>query len=472
MKKIIICILLFLSLQNNIVNATEGKYVPDKLDYEVHMGKHRVFYKKYIEVSGKSIIAYCVAPNSVANPDSVYSNKQAHEYDVLIESTKRELALIAYFGYGYENRNSDLWYAVTQSMIWNVLEGEKPKIYDKAGKLINYDTYEAQIIKDISDYKKKMEYTLNSKRGYKHEKINLQINTKNQILLDEEKIGNPHKIDLNQLKKGENKLKIEEIQTPNRNIKLETGQFWTKEGSQDFMSITEIQNKNVEIDLEVLEYGNLEILKKGEDGSFLKGVEFSFYLDNNMNGVIDENDTLIDTQKTDDAGKIFVGDIVQGKYLVIENETIDGYVKSDKTHVVEIKNGQTGYIEIENMFKKYEVSISKIDYDTSEIIPGATLALYQEDTEIAVFKSANDPYEINLKPGAYQICEIEAPVDYQLASECISFEVDGEDLKIDFKNKKQLIETGVKNNYMYGISFLFILFLIKYGNKMVHKKKN
>ena len=80
----------------------------------------------------------------------------------------RELELIAYFGYGYGNHTSSLWYAATADLIWRTINpdiGITYRIGGRDGSIVNFDSYQQEIKKLINNFKKEPSFAGQTIKG-------------------------------------------------------------------------------------------------------------------------------------------------------------------------------------------------------------------------------------------------------------------------------------------------------------------
>lgn len=120
-----------------------------------------------------------------------------------------------------------------------------------------------------------------------------------------------------------------------------------------------------------------------------------------------------------------VSDLSDGTYKIVETDTPDGYIKSDKEYEVTISsNNLNPSVTIVN--EPIIVNLGKIDARTGEYIAGATMRLSRLDGEMEAitFVSTASPYKVErLVPGIYSLEEIEAPVGYVGTGSIVTFRV-------------------------------------------------
>lgn len=153
--------------------------------------------------------------------------------------------------------------------------------------------------------------------------------------------------------------------------------------------------------------GGLLVVKVDQDnGSRLKGAEMEI---RKMNGEI------VGTYTTDENGIINLPEADSGWYIVTELKAPNGYKLDATPHQVEVKDGQTGRLEVKNE-KISGISIHKTDSTTGEGIYGVTFVIYDSGMN-PVEQVVTDQYgyaytEVELSAGKYFIRELEAAEGY------------------------------------------------------------
>jgi len=176
--------------------------------------------------------------------------------------------------------------------------------------------------------------------------------------------------------------------------------------------------------------GGLLVVKVDQDdGSRLKGAKMEI---RKMNGEI------IGTYTTDANGVINLPEADSGWYIVTELKAPKGYKLDSTPHQVEVKDGQTGRIEVENE-KISGISIHKTDSVSGEGIYGVTFVIYDSGMN-PVEQIVTDQYgyaytETELSAGKYFIRELEAAEGYLADTQYKTiFVVAGKVATVEWKN--------------------------------------
>ena len=160
--------------------------------------------------------------------------------------------------------------------------------------------------------------------------------------------------------------------------------------------------------------------KTGAEQAPLEGVTFGLF-DAEVTEFTEE--TAIEVTTTNESGE-FSFEAPYGSFQVMELATLPGYLTMDKPVAVEVNAAEVELDPIAN--NQTIVHISKVDAETGEELPGATLELYGPDgTLIETWETGDIPHVITGLPvgKGYVLKETAAPEGYQLAED-ITFAVE------------------------------------------------
>ena len=177
-------------------------------------------------------------------------------------------------------------------------------------------------------------------------------------------------------------------------------------------------------------------------------IEFASDYDEDDEGYL----VLVDEFTTNNNENIHtITNLPNGKYWIVEEEAPVGYYLNSKPIVVELEGNTAQVVNkaIENTPVKVEVS--KIDEDTTLLLPGATLQLIHDGQVIEEWVSTN---AVKIFKGlvigdTYTIREKEAPKDYQKASD-MSFEV--KDLSNAESKVQEVVFKNARTPFVYTIN--------------------
>lgn len=160
--------------------------------------------------------------------------------------------------------------------------------------------------------------------------------------------------------------------------------------------------------------------KTGAEQAPLEGVTFGLF---SADATEFTEETAIATTETDSYGE-FSFEAPYGSFQVMELATLPGYLTMDKPVAVEVNAAEVQLDPIAN--NQTVVHISKVDAETGEELPGATLELYGPDgTLIETWETSDIPHVVTGLPvgEGYVLKETTAPEGYQLAED-ITFAVE------------------------------------------------
>ena len=154
---------------------------------------------------------------------------------------------------------------------------------------------------------------------------------------------------------------------------------------------------------------------------------------------------VIDTFVTTTTGHSIKG-LKAGTYKVIEEAAPSGYTKSDAIVEFTISNNQTEVQTVTFYNSTNQISITKVDADTNEVLANAKFNILNSNNQIVkTFTTTKEAYLLDkLAVGKYYLEEIEAPSGYVLNKERVAFEVTAttNNLQVVFKNKKNGLKLG------------------------------
>lgn len=160
--------------------------------------------------------------------------------------------------------------------------------------------------------------------------------------------------------------------------------------------------------------------KTGAEQAPLEGVTFGLF---DAEATEFTEETAIEVTTTNESGKLSF-EAPYGSFQVMELATLPGYLTMDKPVAVEVNAAEVQLDPIAN--NQTVVHISKVDAETGEELPGATLELYGPNgTLIETWETGDIPHVITGLPvgEGYVLKETTAPEGYQLAED-ITFAVE------------------------------------------------
>ncbi|MEC0282019.1 SpaA isopeptide-forming pilin-related protein [Terribacillus saccharophilus] len=171
--------------------------------------------------------------------------------------------------------------------------------------------------------------------------------------------------------------------------------------------------------------GAVSLVKVDEDDQNLRLTGAEYKLQDANGEVVKEN--LV----TNEEGRIVVEDLAPGTYYFVETQAPEHYQLDDTPIEVKVEKGQqeAAVVTASNTLIPGSVVLEKIDSaDHSITLEGASFKLVNSKGDVVEERLVTDKVGRitvnNLKPGEYQFIEIDAPKDYELDAEPITFTVE------------------------------------------------
>ena len=486
-----------------------------------------------------NLLAYCIEPNRLIN-QYTYSSTTDWTITGYSEDDKKQMQLIAFYGYGYDNHNTDKYYMATQELIWlfsddkviwmdeystdaslgskidiekekneilalvnmhNVLPSLNGNCYNKyLGETLNlsdsnnilnafevtgdlpftrngnnisisankFGNYEFKLTKKISNNKQTtIYYVENGSQMMVVFGIDDEINANFSVVIDEVKLR-INKRDLNTkelIKNNTGKFRIN-ISSGLGNLdgytQLDSNGYAYYVLPKGTYKITEInapygylRNKekitfsvddNISLndgyfDVDIyndVPKGELEIIKEGENGEELYGVEFGLY---------DSNHNLVSTLITKEDENIF-SNLSIGKYYLKERKTLEGYILDTEEHEINLDyiNDRTSVVKqsIKIYNKKIKCDIVYITTSEELKLSDVEINVYNDNNEIVFNGKTDENGQViisDLTYGKYYIKQIKVPSGYILNEKEYIFYVNDSTCqsKIEVENEKAIM---------------------------------
>uniref|UniRef100_UPI001ABE52AD SpaA isopeptide-forming pilin-related protein n=1 Tax=Gracilibacillus suaedae TaxID=2820273 RepID=UPI001ABE52AD len=185
--------------------------------------------------------------------------------------------------------------------------------------------------------------------------------------------------------------------------------------------------------------GSVELTKVGENGDTLEGAVFTL--------VDEEGEELEAGLTTNEEGILVVEDLKPGNYAFIETEAPFGYQLNTTPIEFEIVFDQQEVLEIEaeNSLTTGSVELTKTGEDGNNL-EGVIFELQDAEGETLQEDLVTDENGVllieNLKPGNYQLVEIETIAGYELYSLPIPFEIEIGQTEVTEINFENSLSTG------------------------------
>lgn len=289
-------------------------------------------------------IAYCIEPG-VSLEDVVYNKTDSFNPYGISDADKRELELIAYYGYEYNHHQHLYYYMATQELIWEKM-GAKDIVWNTGSDYLT----------DVTPYKNEIMNLVERHTilpSFANQSFTFKVGVENELWDSNDVLfryeSNDIEIDTTKLHLKSNEPKEVEYHFQYRR-QPGSSLLYIAPGSQKVavfrLSDADSHPFTVKVKYEK-ERGNIVIHKNDSiTEEPLKGVLFELY---------DEKHKRLDTKETDEKGEIIWEQLEYGKYYLKEVQTAKGYVLNDDE--IEVKLGQS-LKEIQVLNQKQEMPIT------------------------------------------------------------------------------------------------------------------
>lgn len=171
-KKIIFLLSVFLlSTKVYAEKFTVGEYINGEYIKMVSSNTSKYLTIQKILDSNNNFV-YCIEPFVLVDQntsDYTMYVKDLSGYKSLSEEQKRKVSLIAYYGYGYGNRSTEKWYAITQMLIWKTVDTDSDFYFTdtvNGNKIDKYTGSMNQILSDVYDHDREPSFIKDYKVNY------------------------------------------------------------------------------------------------------------------------------------------------------------------------------------------------------------------------------------------------------------------------------------------------------------------
>ncbi|MDD3341472.1 MAG: SpaA isopeptide-forming pilin-related protein [Bacilli bacterium] len=291
-------------------------------------------------------IAYCIEPGVSLKEQTYQSSTDFNDIGVSTD-TRREMELIAYYGYQYQGHESIEYYMATQELLWEKMGATGISFADQYGNPIEVNSYKEDILYRMSQHHAFPSFAFKEYKVKVGETLTLR--DENYALPNYQLKGKEGTIDGDFfITKQDTEEEKQYLFESKRNY--DTSFVYVSTNSQKVavfeLSDTDISAFSIKVKSE-LDRGKIVLTKIDTDSNtLLENAEFGLYdLENN----------LITKGITGKDGILTFEKIPYGKYYLKELKAPKGYLKNEEVIFVEI-NEKENKVQIAN--KKYEMPIT------------------------------------------------------------------------------------------------------------------
>ncbi len=327
-----------------------GEYINKEID-----GKTYYMTMQFIKDS-KDNIVYCLEPFVSFEDGKVYKEYSGNldGYNSLTKEQKRRISLIIYYGYGYGKRTNVKWYAVTQYLVWKVVDSEADIYFTKTlngTKVSKYTTEQNTILEDVNSHDNDPSF-LGTKLVNYGDSLKIEGFTN-----DYEVVSSTY-----EYKKNSNSLEIDNIMNRGsisfRKISNKYDNnvtIYDSSNSQDVIRPGNVINNVYTIDINV-QRGDITLDIRNDDSVYTVESDFS-----NTCYEISNEEQVIDRVCSNNENLIYKTDYLKyGTYKIKQVSVGVGYVVDSKEYIVTINNEmQHSSLILYNKLLRNNISINK-----------------------------------------------------------------------------------------------------------------
>ncbi len=477
MKKMIIFLLtiLLLGITQTVKAETfyEAEYIDGIYTKSINGNSSKYQKARFFRRTSDSKAAYCIEP--FATFDTTANYESNNNYATTIDNnTWHRMSLIAHFGYGYNNHTDPKWYAITQLMLWQLVEPANDFYFTNTlnGSKINSYLNEMNEINNLANNFDTLPNIDTTPKATVGSTIVLtdSNNVLNNYTLTDNKGGKirieNNKLIIENIEEGETKISLKrEILGEN-----ESTMFYYNRLSQNIMTRGQINFKKINMLIKGTA-NKILITKLDSDTNSIKPSGDAI-LNKAVYGLYDNNNNLVKEITFDENSTATVENLSYGSYYLQEIIPGDGYTLNKEKVVFTIDENTTELnINLKNKVIEKEITIHK-EYGeegntTNEI--NISFDIFNSKNELinTITTDNNGNAKITLPYGKYLIKQRNTTTGY---SKVDDFEIEVNDnTKNDYHYKLydyklKIPNTGIKesNSLLLLIPLLISsIFIIK-----------
>ena len=397
-------------------------------------GAEKTTYFSLMEIDGT--LVYCIEPNVYAGTGQNYEI----DWGVLDEYTKQRLFNITNVGYGRYGHNDDRWFIATQLAVWRALGYTQFYAKTMDGAYWNLDAEIAEI--------EQMASSFGNTASFSGQTLTLDLNepctiTDTRGVLSQFQVQSVKGVDVNQ---NGNELTVTIVDTDYQNALSGSkgittgGLVYVLAGKQSVYMVHRSEEPiSYQLNLK-LNTKDLTIVKQDINGHSATGIHTFDLLD-------EQENTVLDHLTVENGVLEIKGALVKGKYWLKETSTTFPYVLSNEMMQIDLTEKQQVEVVFVNDVEKIDVQVLKKDDQTKQLLDGAVfeVSIVQNDKKELLLKKKAEAGVLNVEVPygkTIQVCEVEAPIGYQLSSQCQTVEIKPdkkETVQIEFLNCRKEI---------------------------------
>lgn len=484
MKLIIIFLTSLIALlpQSTYAKATnfyEDKYIDNVWMNKITPNRKTIYYQKARMFRQRETgnIAYCLEPFTMFNENSSYEDMVSTK---LTEEQKNRIKYLVYLGYKNKGKEDEIWYAITQLLIWETVEPNGLYYFTDSlngNKTSKYQDLINELNNAVNNYQNSIKTELNYTITI-GEKIEIPLDNDYNITYksdDKYTTITNNTITIENLPVGEHKIVVaQKFNNHKENIV-----FFTSVDSQDLVTIGNLDEETLAINVKVndtevkLDKIDFDTNSKTASGmAKLEGTTYKIYNEN----MFEVAEIIFDTELT-----ATVKSLPIGKYYIKEIIAGTGYTLDTNIYEFELSKEQPKIaITLKNKVIKGKLKIHKVYIDEDLIKDEENITFNIYDSKNNLYKSlTTDKFgnlEIELPYGTYKIVQQNTTDGYEIVEPFIIIINSNTPLTYDLKDYKIKVPNTYaksKDNVINQIILKIIKIIGQiYDNKIINNTIN
>lgn len=462
-----------------VTNFYEDKYIDNVWMNKVTPNRKTIYYQKARMFRQRKTgnIAYCLEPFTMFNENSSYENIVSTK---LTEEQKNRIKYLVYLGYKNKGKEDEIWYAITQLLIWETVEPNGLYYFTDSlngNKTNKYQDLINELNNAINNYQNSIKTELNYTITI-GEKIEIPLDNDYNITYksdDKYTTITNNTITIENLPVGEHKIVVaQKFNNHKENIV-----FFTSVDSQDLVTIGNLDEETLTINVKVtdtevkLDKIDFDTNSKIASGTAkLEGATYKIYNENMFEiAEIIFDAELTTTLKSLPIGKYYIKEVIAGTGYTLDTNIYEFELSKEQPKIT---------ITLKNKVIKGKLKIHKVYIDEDLIKDEENITFNIYDNKNNLYKSlTTDQFgnlEIELSYGTYKVVQQNTTDGYEIVEPFIIIINSNTPLTYDLKDYK----IKVPNTYAKSkdnIINQIILKIIKiigqiYDNKIINNTIN
>lgn len=399
-------------------------------------------------------VAYCIEPD-VYEGDALVEGNWSHTN--LPEKIKKEVLLIAYYGYTYPNHKTDKYRAATQALIWEAIAGDGTNIVYSSEKYGHGDIY------NVSKEKKEIQNMVlhhADKPSFADTNVKIQVGKKMSLVDQNNVLANFEVTSTNNavVEIKDNILNITPTQEQEMVISFKRKRNYSSQYKifygnrvQNMMVPGNVEEVTFKVNVSAI-YGEITLTKYdletgiAQGDATLEGAQYEVYRKS--------DNVLVSYIQTDASGNASTGRFFPYEdFYIKETSSSTGYEIDPTIYHVTFDDNANIHINVPEKVIKGRIKVTKVDKQTGicqsigdATLVGAQYGIYNSKNilvETLTIKEGCTATSKELPYGNYTVREILPSQGYQLDETSYSIDIHSKDTQ-EVISKEEIIYGKIK----------------------------